>query len=95
MVENVLDAYIKNDEEKAYRIAAADQKLDDALENIRKKCIETMQKDPKTVISGSHYTLVATYLERIGDYVTNVCEWVVFLKRGKIVELNPGNKEER
>lgn len=95
MVENVLDAYIKNDEEKAYRIAAADQKLDDALENIRKKCIETMQKDPKTVISGSNYTLVATYLERIGDYVTNVCEWVVFLKRGKIVELNPGNKEER
>ncbi|KRM95866.1 phosphate transporter PhoU [Liquorilactobacillus aquaticus DSM 21051] len=95
MVENVLDAYIKSDEEYAYQIADDDQKLDDALESIRKKCIKFMQNDPETIVSGSYYTLVATYLERIGDYVTNVCEWVVFLKKGKIIELNPSNKDER
>ncbi|WP_311407944.1 phosphate signaling complex protein PhoU [Liquorilactobacillus uvarum] len=95
MVENVLDAYIKSDEENAYRVADDDQKLDDALERIRNKCIKFMQNDPETIVSGSYYTLVATYLERIGDYVTNVCEWVIFLKKGKIVELNPSNKDER
>ncbi|WP_057742567.1 phosphate signaling complex protein PhoU [Liquorilactobacillus capillatus] len=95
MVEQVLDAYIKNDEEQAYQIADDDHKLDNALESIRDKCLKFMQNDPKTVVSGSHYTLVATYLERIGDYVTNVCEWVIFLKKGEIVELNKDHEEKR
>ena len=94
MVEDVLAAYVKRDLQRAYQIAAADLFLDRELTKIRKRCLEIMQADQKAVISGSHYTLVATYLERIGDYVTNVCEWIVFLKKGEITELNPGRNDQ-
>ena len=36
--------------------------------------------------------LVTGYLERIGDYVTNISEWIVYLNSGKVVELNAHNK---
>lgn len=94
MVEDVLAAYVKRDLKRAYQIAAADLFLDRELAKVRQRCIEIMQADQKAVISGSHYTLVATYLERIGDYVTNVCEWIVFLKKGEITELNPGRNDQ-
>ena len=54
--------------------------------------IKEMQENPQTVIGGTDYLQVASYLERIGDYVTNICEWIVYLKTGKIYELN-SNRE--
>ncbi|MFT9274348.1 MAG: phosphate signaling complex protein PhoU [Liquorilactobacillus nagelii] len=93
MVADVLDAYIKRNLKHAYQIAQRDLFLDQELAKIKQLCLTKMQADQKAVVSGSYYTLVATYLERIGDYVTNVCEWVVFLKKGEIVELNPGNED--
>ncbi|KRN31158.1 phosphate signaling complex protein PhoU [Liquorilactobacillus mali] len=93
MFQSVLDAYMKKNEERALKIAKDDLFLDEELRKIRKRCVTIMQEDSDSVISGSYYSLVAAYLERIGDYVTNVCEWIVFLKKGEIVELNPSTRK--
>ncbi|WP_057896778.1 phosphate signaling complex protein PhoU [Liquorilactobacillus oeni] len=92
MVEHVLDAYVNRNLERAYQIAKDDRFLDAELRKIRQRCMTVMQAAPASVFSGSYYISVATYLERIGDYVTNVCEWIVFLQLGEIVELNPSSK---
>ncbi|EFR89706.1 phosphate transport system protein [Listeria innocua FSL S4-378] len=47
-----------------------------------------MQEEPEHIEDVSQLLLVSQYIERIGDYVTNVCEWIVYLKSGEIEDLN-------
>ncbi|EGP5643664.1 TPA: phosphate signaling complex protein PhoU [Enterococcus faecium] len=93
MVDNVLVAYVKTDEKDARTIANMDQRVNDYFNRIYNATIKNMQENPETVISGTDYLNVASYLERIGDYVTNICEWIVYLATGKITELNTIHNE--
>lgn len=93
MVDNVLVAYIKTDEKDARNIAKMDDRVNDFFEKIYSDTIKNMKEHPETVVSGTDYMHVAQYLERIGDYVTNICEWIVYLATGKITELNSNHDE--
>ncbi|WP_244088146.1 phosphate signaling complex protein PhoU [Companilactobacillus sp. RD055328] len=88
IVENTLDAYLKEDSERAEAIAKEDDVIDEFARKISDLCIIKMKENSETIIGGTSYMLVASYLERIGDYATNICEWVVYLKTGHVVELD-------
>lgn len=94
MVDNVLVAYVKTNEEDARLIANMDKRINYYYSQIYYQAVEAMKENPETVISGTDYLSVAQYLERIGDYVTNICEWIVYLATGKITELNTNHDEE-
>lgn len=87
MVEAALDVYMTGDDERAYEVAALDEIVDDYFRAIQSMAVEAIRKHPDTVFAGKEYLQVITYLERIGDYARNICEWVIYLKTGKIVEL--------
>jgi phosphate transport system protein len=87
MVEEALDVYITGDEEHAYEVAASDEVIDNYFRDIQNMAVELIRQQPDTVFAGKEYLQVITYLERIGDYARNICEWVVYLKTGKIIEL--------
>ncbi|KRN10076.1 phosphate signaling complex protein PhoU [Liquorilactobacillus mali] len=89
MLLDVIDAYVHNDEEKARSLAADDEVNDDYLRQVRRKALDAMQSDPKFVSAGPEYMVIATHFERMGDYVTNVSEWIVYTNTGRIVELGP------
>ncbi len=93
MVDNVLVAYVKTDQDDARMIAQMDDRVNEYYKDIYYKTIENMKENPETVVSGTDYLSVAQYLERIGDYVTNICEWIVYLATGKISELNTNRTE--
>lgn len=88
MVSIVLDAYTSFDEDKAKEAALLDRHVDEMRKEIHDKCVEWIKQDPEVVVGTTDYMLVSTYIERIGDYVTNISEWILYLKTGKIVELN-------
>lgn len=94
MVEEVLDAYVKADVKRATAIAAEDKNVDAFSNKIYQMCVAEMQADSETIVGSMDYMLVDSFLERIGDYVTNICEWIVYLDTGKLVELNSNAKEE-
>lgn len=87
LVEAVLDLYLNGDEEQAYEIAAHDEVINNYFDSIRDLATEEIKKNPDSIVAGRDYFQVISYLERIGDYAKNICEWVVYLKTGKIAEL--------
>ena len=95
MVNEVLTAYIKSDEEKARTIAEHDEIINQYYDRITRHTIDEMQQNPETIVGGTDYLQVASFLERIGDYVTNICEWIVYLTTGKIAELTDNSDLER
>ncbi len=87
MVSEVLEAYINTDSERAIEIARSDRKINEYSKSIYRDSIRAMKENPEMVVVGADYLQVAGFLERIGDYVTNICEWIVYLITGKISEL--------
>ncbi|WP_461226861.1 phosphate signaling complex protein PhoU [Lacticaseibacillus suihuaensis] len=94
MVDEVLDAYVREDADRAREIAEEDHGINGYSTQVYHLCIDEMTKDADTIVSSMDYMLVSSYLERIGDYVTNICEWILYLKTGKLLELNSNAKED-
>lgn len=88
MVRDALNAYISGDQEEAIRIAKRDDEVDHLYTVIFDDLLSVMKKDAMNIHQGSHLLLVAQYLERVADHVTNICEWIVYMKTGKITALN-------
>ncbi|MBF8969406.1 MULTISPECIES: phosphate signaling complex protein PhoU [unclassified Streptococcus] len=86
-VEATLDLYLKGDVDSAYKVAAMDEEVNDYFKKIQELATEEIKHNPEAIVAGRDYFQVISYLERIGDYAKNVCEWVVYLETGEIVEL--------
>lgn len=87
VVEAALDFYLNGSVDDAYRVASMDEQINHYFETIRDLATEEIKKNPEAIVTGRDYFQVISYLERIGDYAKNICEWVVYFETGKIVEL--------
>ena len=87
MVEEAMNVYIKADEGAAYTVAANDEYIDNLFVETQNMTVEAIKANPDAAFAAKEYFQVLMYLERIGDYARNLCEWVVYLKTGKIIEL--------
>lgn len=90
MLEKALDAYSKNDELAARNLSKEDVDVDKQYLLIRDEITKSVHNDTETIQASSSYFLVIRLLERIGDHIVNLAEWIVYSASGKIVELNPG-----
>ena len=88
MLHNVLNAYIQLDEIDARRIAKVDDEVDALYDRVFKELTELMSKNQELIYQGTHLLLAAQFIERIGDYSTNICESIVYMITGRIVEMN-------
>lgn len=46
----------------------------------------TIDREPDLVISGTYYLSIALHMERMADYLTNICERLVYIETGQLVE---------
>lgn len=86
-VETALELYLNGSVDKAYEVAAMDEKVNHYFDTIRELATKEIRKNPEAIVTGRDYFQVISYLERIGDYAKNICEWVVYFETGKIVEM--------
>ncbi|HEL2575257.1 TPA: phosphate signaling complex protein PhoU [Streptococcus suis] len=88
LVEAALELYLNASEiETAYEVAARDEIINNFYATIQELTTEEIKKNPDALIAGRDYFQVLTYLERVGDYAKNICEWMVYLRTGDITEL--------
>ncbi len=87
IVDASLNAYIQGDDVRAREIATQQQTVKEMNREIEEKILGAMRENSETITTGKEYLLTLVYLERIVGYAVNLCEWIVYLNSGNIVEL--------
>lgn len=88
MVKESIDAYVKQDADKAKVVAMMDDEVDAIHKQIFRELLLIMMEDPKKINQATNFLFVSKSLERIGDYVTNICEKIIYAVTSEHMNLN-------
>jgi len=88
MFRESLDSYVEGNVKKAYEVCAMDDEVDRLYGLAFTKIIDSINEKSKDIDTIYRILLAYKYLERIGDHITNICEWTIYLVTGEKVDLN-------
>ena len=86
MLQSVLDAFTNNDAEKARQLIAKDEEVDRIYDRLVNDLMNSMEQDAAKSIRLTRLLFVAKNLERIGDYVKDICELTVYMKEAVFIK---------
>ncbi|MGE3465836.1 MAG: phosphate signaling complex protein PhoU [Pyrinomonadaceae bacterium] len=89
MLRSGLDAFVAEDGETAREIIKQDKVIDTSYKKVFSELIGVIINDPTTTTSAAQLLFVAKHLERIGDYVKDLCELIVYLAEASIIKHSP------
>ena len=78
-----LNALARFDAEEAFKVAINDQTVDTEFERVNKNLINFMSTNHKDLDKIVRLSWAAKSLEKIGDHTTNICEYIIYLVKGK------------
>ena len=79
MVRDAIAAFVQGDSQRARRVIARDDAVDEMHEQIFRELLTYMMEDPRTIQRALALLLASRSLERIADQGTNIAEQVVYL----------------
>ncbi len=85
MLSATLDALARLDVVQAMQVVKNDQIVDDEFDSITRQLYTRMLEDPRNIKDCLNVTWCARSLERVGDHCKNICEYVIYLVKGKDV----------
>ena len=86
LLADALGAYAQRDAELAHAVWLRDQDLDQLYTSLFRELLQSMEEDSHNIVTCTHLLFVAKYIERIGDFATNIAEHVHFIVLGKMPE---------
>ncbi len=86
MLQTALDAFTSNDSEKARNLIAKDAEVDKIHDRLVSELLESMSQDASKSARLARLLFVAKNLERIGDYVKDICEMTVYMKEAVFIK---------
>lgn len=88
MLNKGLKAYVQEDCEAASMMALMDDEIDAIYSNVYEELKRIMMANPHQVTQANYLLFACRFLERMGDYCTNIAEEIVYLCSGERVDLN-------
>jgi phosphate transport system protein len=88
MIQDSLSAFLENNAQRAREVAGRDRQIDELHNQVMREVFTYMMEDSRNISQSISLLFVSRFLERIGDHVTNICEWVVYGATGERMELN-------
>jgi phosphate transport system protein len=86
MLRAALDAFTSRDATAAREVITRDSEINELYNRIFHDLIELMTTEPFTATRDARLLFVAKHLERIGDYVTDICELTVYMAEAAIIK---------
>ena len=84
-LRDALDAFTHGDAARARSLINLDDEIDELYDRIFRDLIRLMASDPSTTSRAARLLFVAKHLERVGDYVTDICELTVYMTEAEFI----------
>lgn len=86
MLREALNAFTAEDSAASREIISRDLELDRCYGRVFEGLIQTMANDPAAANGAARLLFVAKHIERIGDYVKDICELNVYLTEAVFIK---------
>ncbi len=86
MLRAALDAFTSNDAVAAREVIKRDAAINELYNQIFHGLIERMVSEPTSATRIARLLFVAKHIERIGDYVTDICELTVYMTEAAFIK---------
>ena len=86
MLREALNAFTSEDADASRRIIGRDLSLDQNYGRVFDGLIGTMMRNPAAASGAARLLFVAKHIERIGDYVKDICELNVYLTEAVFIK---------
>ena len=94
MLHRALEAFVRRDVEAARAIPNEDDEVDCLYDQVYRELITYILADPSAIERANYLLWAAHNLERAADRVTNICERVVFMVTGELLEMDVESLQE-
>lgn len=88
MIDIGLKAYVNEDCGAASEMSLIDDKIDKIYSGVFGELKAIMMEDSTKVTQANYLLFASRFLERLGDYCTNIAEEIVYICNGKRLDLN-------
>jgi phosphate transport system protein len=86
MLHAALNAFTSGDAAQAREVIEHDDEIDEVYNRIFHDLIDMMVDEPATVGRATRLLFVAKHIERIADYVTDICELTVYMAEAAFIK---------
>lgn len=69
-------------------MATIDDEIDEIYSQVFNELLVIMMENPTQVTQANYLLLACRFLERLGDYCTNIAEEIIYICTGKRLNLN-------
>lgn len=88
MIDQGLKAYVQEDAQLAREMSEIDDQIDHLYKEVFRELLLIMMEKPQAINQANHLLFAARYMERMGDYCTNLAEEIFYLVTAKRTDFN-------